>query len=387
MKRVVFFMTFCFWVLFAGCMTNKETVSVLEEVKTEAVAAQPKEPERFQMPAKIRETGYAYTTLSSQDEQELYLQLYHALYEGEMITLNAVTEEQLEQVFFCVMADHPEVFYADGYQIQIYSRGEQISKIEFCPSLTVETEELEVLRRQIQETAAEWMKELTPAMDEYEKFRYLYEKVVLHTEYDIDATNGQNIQSVFLTGRSVCQGYAKALQYLCLQCNLECITVSGTANGTGHAWVLVKLDGDWYHADPTWADAVYRSGQEEWLTAEAIPEICYDYFCVTDEEIGKTHQLSDVISWPVCNAVDNQYYRREGLFIETADLKKIQEILDAAVEQGKENITFQCADDQVYEALVDALIDKQRIFDLIPGNRVSYADSQIYRTLTFWLVD
>ena len=59
---------------------------------------------------------------------------------------------------------------------------------------------------------------------------------------------------------AVCDGYALAYEYLLQQCGIEAVVIGGDAGSDefstgGHAWNLVKLDGVWYEADPTWDDA------------------------------------------------------------------------------------------------------------------------------------
>ncbi|MBR5536533.1 MAG: hypothetical protein IKU58_01370 [Clostridia bacterium] len=60
----------------------------------------------------------------------------------------------------------------------------------------------------------------------------------------------------------VCEGYAKALQLLCHQAGIPCVQQSGVANGGGHMWAAVKLDGQWYFCDPTWDDP--NTDEDSW---------------------------------------------------------------------------------------------------------------------------
>ena len=53
----------------------------------------------------------------------------------------------------------------------------------------------------------------------------------------------QNIISVFLNKKTVCQGYANATQYLLTLLGIPAVVVTGTAEGDTHAWNLVQLDG------------------------------------------------------------------------------------------------------------------------------------------------
>ena len=66
--------------------------------------------------------------------------------------------------------------------------------------------------------------------------------------------------------RGICSGLAWAFKTLMDEANIECICVSGFLKEdlkTGHMWNLVKIDGQFYHVDPTWGikdDGVFISG-------------------------------------------------------------------------------------------------------------------------------
>lgn len=55
--------------------------------------------------------------------------------------------------------------------------------------------------------------------------------------------------------RGICSGFAWAFKTLMDEANVECVCISGYLKdcpGIGHMWNLVKLDGQFYHVDPTW---------------------------------------------------------------------------------------------------------------------------------------
>lgn len=52
--------------------------------------------------------------------------------------------------------------------------------------------------------------------------------------------------------KAVCNGYAEGMKLLCDLSGVTCKMISGTADGEKHAWNLIKLDKEWYHADLTW---------------------------------------------------------------------------------------------------------------------------------------
>ena len=86
-------------------------------------------------------------------------------------------------------------------------------------------------------------------MNEMEKALYIHDYVVQHTCYKIDTFSWIAGGPLGL-GYGVCSGYAQAVILLLELEGIECEMVT---NAT-HGWVAAKLDGEWYHIDPTWDD-------------------------------------------------------------------------------------------------------------------------------------
>lgn len=77
----------------------------------------------------------------------------------------------------------------------------------------------------------------------------------------------------------VCEGYAKAYQYLCgrssFKGNVECHTVTGTMNGGAHMWNIVTVEGKNYPVDVTNADGSSDAGS--FLLAKASGSVTRGY--------------------------------------------------------------------------------------------------------------
>ena len=71
-----------------------------------------------------------------------------------------------------------------------------------------------------------------------------------------------------ILGSCVCEGYARSAQLLFSLAGKESYYVTGDTPQGGHAWNLIKVDGQFYQLDITWNDA-------------DVPNL--DYFLVTDE--------------------------------------------------------------------------------------------------------
>lgn len=329
--------------------------------------------------------GYCYQRLGGAEQavyEEVYQSLAHLEAETEVSTQDTAV---LEQVFAAVMNDHPELFYVDGYHFTQYLRGEKMVKLEFTGNFFLEAEEVKERKAQIEAIADAWLAGL-PQGSEYEKIKYLYETLIRNTEYQIDAVWNQSMASVFLYGKSVCQGYAKAMQYLLHRAGMECTLATGSVNGEGHAWDVVKADGAWYHVDPTWGDASYLfggSGSEE--TSREV--VNYDYLCVTTEQLKRTHRIQDEETLPVCDSEEGSYYRKEGLFFEQPDEAKLEELFAEALARQQASVTFQCADEATWLWMKEYLLEEQNVFSYLgqTDGSVAYFDSEEQLTLGFWL--
>ena len=337
---------------------------------------------------------FAYESLDAQ-EQIWYGEIEQAL--GEMTDTvklstepigQGLDEQDIDRIFQCVLIDHPEIFYTTGYTYTKYSRGDRTVGIDFAGTYSLPGEEAVNKAEEIRGRASEWLSDIPSDASEYDKVKAVYEKIIFSTDYDLNASDNQNIASVFLGNSSVCQGYAKATQYLLNHLGVMCTLVQGTVDtGEAHAWNLVRVDGDYYYVDTTWGDASYRmedgSGQEE------LPEINYDYLCVTTQELLRTHRIESVVAMPECTATQANYYVREGVYFTSYDAEQMQSIFDRAWESGRTEITLKCADEECYREICRELIDEQEIFSYMPENSstIAYAQNGKQLSLTFWVTN
>ena len=173
--------------------------------------------------------------------------------------------------------------------------------------------------------------------------------------------------------------------------SIECCLVLGEVEGgEGHAWNLVKLDGEYYYMDPTWGDASYRMEDEVEITSPyPLPEINYDYLNVTTQQLLKTHTLDHIVPLPECTSNVNNYYVREGCMFTEYDETMLAALFEKNLSRGKTDVTIKCATDTVYRQLKDQLIEQQQIFNFLGTeyNSVAYAENDKQLSLTFWMTN
>lgn len=133
---------------------------------------------------------------------------------------------------------------------------------------------------------------IQPDMNEGQKFRLLHDEFIKSVSYGQLTQGVRDIRGGFGPDKKVlCEGYARSLAYLCQRAGLEVVYIVGTAsyegtgdNGSGssfnHAWIKVKIDGQWYNVDPTNNDGMIADSDA----------VFYNNFLQSDAEFMREHK-------------------------------------------------------------------------------------------------
>ncbi len=309
-----------------------------------------------------------------------------------------LSEENIDKIFQCVLSDHPEFFYVEGYSYTKYTRKDILTAVEFSGTYNVDLDTALKRAEAIELAVAEILAKVPAGASDYDKVKYVYDTLIRQTDYDLNASDNQNIYSVFVNHVSVCQGYAKATQYLLGKMGVACTLVLGTVEtGEGHAWNLVRVDGEFYYVDTTWGDVSYQMEENTSQEGEAqggspdvtMPDINYDYLNVTTAELLRTHSIAGPVPMPVCSATGANYYVREGAYFSSYDRDQMAALFQAAMDGGRRDVTIKCADELCYREIMEGLIDGQEIFQYLTASegRVAYAQNEKQLSLTFWVTN
>ena len=99
-------------------------------------------------------------------------------------------------------------------------------------------------------------------MSEEEKVKAIHDYLIYSANYvnNGDYQHAEKWASgaggVLIHKEGVCNSYAIAFYMMAVSAGLDCRYVTGTADGGGHAWNQVKVDGKWYYIDCTWDDPI-----------------------------------------------------------------------------------------------------------------------------------
>ncbi|KAL2259187.1 hypothetical protein VTK26DRAFT_7231 [Humicola hyalothermophila] len=119
---------------------------------------------------------------------------------------------------------------------------------------------------------------------------------------------GQTPAESLLSGKAVCEGYARVFQAIALAAGLECLVVTGHGKGygfqpvkkntpppprdpTGHAWNAVRIDGGaWKLVDACWGAGAVADGRY-------VKRFAPECFAMTNERFGLKHYPADDAHW------------------------------------------------------------------------------------------
>lgn len=354
-------------VLLAGCRgasaaVQKEEQAPVAVQKEEQPSVQMVEQEHVKQEVQSISSGnYAYECLN-ETEQELYdLILNGILTFQEKIELPVVEVEDIERAYHGINCDYGGLFWVNGYTYTIYTQGEAVIGLEFAPSYTMDSEQKQQYQAQIDQVVDEWLQGISIHDSDYDKAKYVFDNLIQRVDYRTDAPENQNILSVFLYGETVCQGYACATQYLMRHLGIPCIVVTGTARNEAHAWNIVLLDGQYYHMDTTWGNSRYLNQDQQ-----ENKYIDYNFMCMTDQELERTHKLDMEIDMPACTSMENNYFVHEGCYFDSWVPEEIGQLIYQSREEGRESVMIKCSDNTLYQQMVEYFIKDQHIVDYCP---------------------
>lgn len=276
-----------------------------------------------------------------------------------------MTKSQMEKIYFALEADCLEFFWLDDTLCWEYS-GNYIKSWY----IMVERDYWTYLtRKAAAESIKKGMTYFLERIDnakvaqksEMEMELLIHDMIIKEVNYAYDdwgapetSAYAHSIVGVFDNNSKtnvVCEGYAKAFQYLCNYAGLNSIYAVGysTTGGYsgGHAWNLVKIDGKWYNVDLTWDDENENNEYDGYY---------YDYYNLPTRKFNanKEHDYrSDIFGgmYSVPDAVSTEatyfnYFNMNITASMVADDNALLPVLKKAIESSElreDNLLrFQC---------------------------------------------
>ena len=274
-----------------------------------------------------------------------------------------ISTEDIQRVYLSYIYDHTETFWAPK---TISVSGNESTGLSAILEYPFSKEERNTKRSELNEKIAEYLKDITPQMEEFEREKIIHDRIIDNVDYDreilkklqehvsiadVQTENGHNIYDALVEEDAVCEGYAYAFKYLLNCVGIQSIIVTGSAETflgeettetnvevlerkEDHAWNIVRIDGKYYQTDVTWDDPVFSTAIDGFIS--------YAYFNITSDLISHDHTIDKFISgkydgenytliYPVdnldCSNTEKNYYIYKGAFFSDFDWQNIYSLI------------------------------------------------------------
>ncbi len=272
----------------------------------------------------VSEARFGKRILLQMEDADALVYAYEQLVAGcnntsEMVDLQHQTYTysvtMVQTVYEMVQRDYPELFWMNG----AYSYGViENNVVAIYPNYLFTGDELEAAQADFDEATQTLLLGLE-GLSDYEKAVTLHDRLAKSVNYEMSGYH-QTAYGALVSGNAVCAGYARAYQHLMQAAGLYAWYVSGTSldpvtgNAVGHAWNLVKIDGDWYYTDVTWDD----QGDN----------IMYTYFNITSAQIAQGHAPGEFAEYlPTATATGANYFVKNDLVVSGFNAEKLAQML------------------------------------------------------------
>lgn len=292
-----------------------------------------------------------YFKLLSEDEQRIYRQMLNGIRERQNeFYLTSADEDVISKVYHALLKDHPELFWVHNREEVYTTSYKGTDYCRFSPGYTYTEQEISEIMTEMQNVVNEVNAEITQNTSDYDKVKMIYTYLIDHTEYEA-SDDDQNIAGVFWKKKAVCAGYARAVQYLLEQLGIPCIYVEGSARDSdeGHAWNIVKINGQYYYVDATNGD------QPSFLEGGAVQleehkTVIYDYLCPFPQEYEQVYTASDEFPVPECTAADLNFYVLNQACFDTYNEQQIYDFCCMRLDNGAAVVRFKFTSQDAFDS-------------------------------------
>lgn len=277
----------------------------------------------------------------SEEEKRIYVQIVEAVAcRQEVLELHQVCMDVEPFDIACIVVDdYPEYFWFRASMSWTYYDYTTYRDYVLTLNYTASATEWEKQQAYVQSVTEPVVAALADASD-YDKVLGVYTYLIDNTVYDL-SYRGMTIYELFHDHRAVCEGYARAAQYLLNQLGVETLIV----DGENHAWNIVRIEGEYYHMDVTWGDPTTDDGSQIRSMA---------WLGLTDEEILRTHPIEDLDPYPACTSTRWNYYCVQGRYLSEFSQETVIQWFQTDCAQGRP-LELKCENEAIFRQLCNWL--------------------------------
>lgn len=292
-----------------------------------------------------------------------------------------VSTEMVQNAVYGARYDRPDVFWTGGFTV---STDYSTTTLE-CESVhDLDEKALAEMKADMDSSLDKVVKEASSGAADFDKLLILHDKLIEICDYDYDAAKASDSEDIGFAGSSygclvehkaVCEGYAQAFSLAARKMGFECGMVCGMARNEKHAWNYVKIDGEYYWLDVTWDENATENNELGFVPM-------HKYFMLDDSRFMKGRTVEEDVPFvPVCSSMDENYYVKNGLYLESYSFDQVNSLMNA--QAGKGGIDMMFADRDSYDEALDDLMENGNIWntDVMMGgvdNAPYFADPELF---------
>lgn len=311
------------------------------------------------------------------NKSKLYLELEKGLLEGkeeiELISISLLKNpSEIFNILESISNENPEVMYYKGAEYRFGKLTLYYSK---------EKEEIKKHQEEIRQVREKIIsKYISPQMTDYDKVLFAHDYIINNSKYDsrhipegILPPESYSAYGILSLGIGVCEGYAKAMKYLLDDMGIESTIVVGKSKEENHAWNLVKLEDEYYHVDPTWDDPITNDGSNI---------LRYNFFCLDDAEISKTHSWNRE-NYPSANSKKYNYFNYNNLIVYGKE--ELEDRVKNTLLNRKTKLLIKVVSNDNEVIFLDEMIEKLAYdyYELMKLRSYSYSLDEDHGTIIF----
>jgi len=306
-----------------------------------------------------------YYAKLSKTEKEAYVSIVNTINSsGEVAPVPDIDTASLQAVTRAVSYDNPQYLWlSKKWTVTHYASGANI-EIPYLEPPEKRQEMADELERKVEQI----LRGINITMSDYDKELYFHDYIVKNCTYDYSALSDEEFNNSYtaygalVNGVAVCEGYARAMQYLLSEVGIDCYLIPGTALDAfgatvNHMWNVVKIDSEWYHLDATWDDPANSSG---------FDTVWHSYFNLTDEDIRRDHNYEEETD---CTATKANYHKKNSLCFDSFNASDLADSLAdelyKAKRLNKNFVELRFTDQSNFAAAKQALMSKNLIYTAV----------------------
>ena len=281
---------------------------------------------------------------------------------SQTITMRGkVSEDTIKKAFERLYHEHPEYFWVRNYEYEL-SNTELTLKLEPFQDYTVS--QLQQMYQEMKKKATGIVAGIPQNISAYDKILQIHDYLIRTTTYDylsVEQGNTENLliysaYGCLMEGKAVCEGYARAFQYIMKLLGIESGTCTGSAGNEHHAWNYVRIDDAYYWLDVTWDD----TNDMEYPNTNLISHC---FFLLNDELFLRSHVLDNTNYYvPVCKEITENYFHKNGLCFEQYDFAAFNPVFSAEF-QKYDGAEIMFSSETEYRKALKSLMEEKEIWD------------------------